>query len=164
MSCFSVVPIGPEETDQAYALIRMFAPEVPPDLWSDFVASRTPGELLGLQTPDGSIFGLASYRIEDLGSGGRRMIVDNFWTAELSRAAPGRALLARTLERSALLQGCRDVRQITRCDGGPQKERSALRNHLLLTDPVAGRQFSKCTGCTCGDLRARSAAEMYPVR
>jgi len=164
MSYFAVITIGPDEAEQVYALIRTLAPEVPPDLWTAFVAScREPGELLGLRAPDGGIFGMTSYRIEECTRLGRVMLVDNFLTVELSRAAPGRTLLTSRLEEIAAAQHCTVVRQVTACGGWLAEERQALRNHLCLVDTAAGKRFSKGPVCSCGNLRSLSAVEMYPA-
>lgn len=165
MSCFSVGSMRADETEQAYALVRMLAPEVPPDLWAAFVANcRKAGELLGLRAGDGGIFGLASYRIEERMWRGRIMLIDNFWTLELSRSAPGRALLTAALEAAAAERGCRELRQVIWCGGWPDGEGLALRNHLALADPAAGKRFSKGIDCSCGNLAPLSTAEMYPAR
>lgn len=164
MSYFSVAPLEPGEAEQAYAMVRTLAPEVPPRLWSAFVAScRERGELLALRGPDGGIFGLASYRIDDRARRGPVLLVDNFVTVELSRAAPGRQLLAAALERIAAEHGCGEIRQLFACGGPPDEDGPALRNHLALADLSTGMSFNKGSNCSCGNLHALSAAEMYPA-
>jgi hypothetical protein len=144
MSYFSVAPLEPGEAEQAYAMVRTLAPEVPPRLWSAFVAGcRERGELLALR--------------------GRVLLVDNFVTVELSRAAPGRQLLAAALERIAAEHGCGEIRQLFACGGPPDEDGPALRNHLALADLSTGMSFNKGSNCSCGNLHALSAAEMYPA-
>lgn len=165
MSYFSVIEIGPDEAEDAYVLIRTLAPEVPSDLWEAFMATcRDPGGLLGLHLPRAGLFGIASYRIEECARLGRTMLVDNFWTMELSRSAPGRALLAATLETTAAKKGCRSVRQVIACAGPGAEDSRALRNHLSLADSHVGRRFSKGPDCTCGNLRTFSAADLFPAQ
>jgi hypothetical protein len=165
MSYFTVISIGPDEVEQSYALVRTIAPDVPPDLWAAFVTScREPGDMLGLRTPDGAIFGMASFRIEECTRLGRVMLVDNFVTAELSRAAPGRALLTSTLEQTAETQRCSELRQVTACEGWLAMEGATLRNHLCLIDTLGGKRFSKGPVCSCSNLRSLSTIEMYPAR
>jgi len=165
MSYFSVIRIGQDEAGDAYALIRTLAPEVPSDLWEAFMATcAEPGGLIGLDLPGAGLFGIASYRIEDCVRLGRTMLVDNFWTMELSRSAPGRALLATALETTAASHGCRTVRQVLACGGPGADGDGSLRNHLTLADSRAGTRFSKGPRCTCGNLAAFSAADLFPAR
>jgi hypothetical protein len=165
MSYFSVIDIGPDEAEEAYALIRTFAPEVSSGLWKAFMATcAEPGSLLGLLLPGAGLFGIASYRIEDCAQSGRSMLIDNFWTVELSRSAPGRTFLATTLETTAARQGCRAVRQILACGRPGADDDGSLRNHLFLADSDTGTRFSKGPRCTCGNLAAFSAADLFPAQ
>lgn len=165
MSYFSVISIGQPEADEAYAFVRTLAPEVPPDLWDAFAAScGEPGGLLGLQLPGAGIFGIASYRVENCARLGRVMLVDNFWTLELSRSAPGRALLATSLEVTAARRGCGAVRQVLPCGEADGETARTLRNHLALADPSGERRFNRGTDCACGNLQSFSTAELFPAR
>lgn len=164
MSYFSVTPVAAQDVGSAHASVRAVAPEIPPDLWTAFVANRREGELLALKGPDGSIYGIASYRIEACARLGCVMLIDNFWTVELSRSAPGRALLTATLRRIASDQGCAEVRQTIGCGGRPADDNHVLRNRLTLADPSSGVSFSKGPDCSCGNLRSLTATEMYPPR
>lgn len=160
MSYLSVIPIGQPEAEQAYALVRAIAPEVAPDLWTAFVASCRPGELLGMRAPDGAVFGMASYRIEECAQPGRLMLVDNFVTLEVSRSAPVRATLGSALERTARECGCVEMRQVAGCRTWSASG-DALRNHLSLADASPGGRAGVQPHRTA--LRQLSAAEMYPV-
>ncbi len=164
MSQFTVIAIGAEQAEEAYVLVRTLAPEVPAELWARFVSGRAePGALLGLRAPHGGIVGLAGYRVEPWKRLGRVMLVDNFWTMEMSHTAPGRAQLAITLEAATVTQGCDAIRQVIDCGAPPAESIQALRNHLSIVDPERGTRFSKAAGCSCGNLEARSATELFPA-
>ena len=104
---YYVDALAPAEADCAYPLIRSAAPEVGARGWRDYVQRRTAaGGLLGLQSDDGALSGLLSYRISERLRGGAVLAIDDFVTFELSSAAPGRLALLAAAERLARELGC----------------------------------------------------------
>jgi len=107
MPIFTVVDINEKLFDAAFALIRVTAPEVSAEQWSDYARKvRLRGGLLGLIGADGALFGLVTYRVEESLRRGRLLLLDNFVTFELNRAAPGRHALCNAAEVLAREQGC----------------------------------------------------------
>ncbi len=165
MPYFSVVSMDRRDAERAYPLVRTFAPDAPPELWSACVASCTDrGELLALMGADGGIFGLASCRLDDCAGAGRVLLVENFVTLELNQSGPGRRLLVGAIEDLAARWQCREIRQAFACGGHAGEGDRRLRNHLALVDASAGIRFSKGPDCSCGNLRSLTVAEMYPTR
>jgi GNAT superfamily N-acetyltransferase len=127
MSYLSVTEMTQGDRSGAEVLVRAFAPAVPESRWKELIERPRPAGALVLRTPDGSIFGLASYRPKSDGQGSDVLLVDNFVTAELSRRGRGRALLADALAERARALGCTGIWQAP--DGqGP------LRNALAIAE------------------------------
>ena len=104
---FYVDAITPVQADWAYPLIRSVAPEVSPEDWQDYVQRRyRSGGLLGLWDRQGGIVGVLSYRLGERMRHGLVLALDDFVTFELSRAAPGRAILLEAAEKLARDLGC----------------------------------------------------------
>ncbi|MFV0623668.1 hypothetical protein ACBY01_06620 [Sphingomonas sp. ac-8] len=148
MPLFSVTEMQPRDAAEAYLLVRIVAPAVSPERWADFVTTRPAGmPLLVLQTCDGGVFGVASYRIVAHGDG-RVMLVDTFVTLEVSAAGRGRRHLTAALEQRAAELGAHALVQPIPGDG-------PLRNHVALdadTAPIGG-----WTAHTAADLQPRAA-------
>ena len=107
MPIFTVVDINENLFDAAYPLIRTIAPEVSAKQWLEYARkAELSGGLLGLVGAEGALFGLVSYRVQDSLRRGRFLLIDNFVTFELSRAAPGRLALCNAAEALARKQGC----------------------------------------------------------
>lgn len=107
MPIFTVVDINEKRFDAAYPLIRTVAPEVSAEQWSDYACkARRRGGLLGLVGSDGALFGLVTYRVEESLRRGRFLLIEDFVTFELNRAAPGRHALCNAAEVLAREQGC----------------------------------------------------------
>lgn len=104
---FYVDPVTPAQADWAYPLIRAVAPEVTLEGWKDYVQRRyRSGGLLGLWDNSGGIIGVLSYRLGERTRHGLVLALDDFVTFELSRAAPGRAVLLAEAEKLARDLGC----------------------------------------------------------
>ena len=67
------------------------------------------GGLLGLMGPQGTLFGLLTYRQEESLRNGAIVVVDTLLTFELNRAAPGRQALCDAVEALARTQGCNAI-------------------------------------------------------
>ncbi len=107
MPIFSVVDMDENSFAAAYPLVRTAAPDVSAEQWQEYTAKvRMRGGLLGLMGPQGTLFGLLTYRHEASLRHGRILVVDNFLTFELNRAAPGRQALCDSAEALARKQGC----------------------------------------------------------
>lgn len=158
MSSFSVAPMNQSETDQAYALVRTFAPEISRELWNAYAISQFfRGGFLLLWGPERTVFGFASYRIEQCARAGRVMLVENFVTVELRASGPGRELLAAAIARLAAETGCAEIRQIVGDCRYCAPEIGALRNHMALVHAPGGTRFNCGPHCPCGNLRPLSA-------
>lgn len=107
MAIFSVVDIDEKLFEAAYPLVRTLAPDVSAEQWSGYAHKvRMRGGLLGLMGPNRTLFGLLTYRQEEILRHGRIFVVDNFLTFELSRAAPGRQALCDAAEALARKHSC----------------------------------------------------------
>lgn len=107
MPIFTVVDIDEKLFDAAYPLVRTIAPDVSAERWSDYARrTRLRGGLLGLIGAGGALFGLVTYRVEESLRRGRLLLLDNFVTFELNRAAPARHALCNAAEAIARDQGC----------------------------------------------------------
>ncbi|ATY33551.1 hypothetical protein [Sphingomonas psychrotolerans] len=150
MAYLSVAEMASDEGDAAYALVRTLDPGLGPACWSAFIeAQHTRGGILVLRTPDRTVMGLASWHVADCAGNGRLMVVENFVTAELSAATPGRRRLAGAIEALARARGCRGIR---RSPGDRPGSAETLRNHVAISrNPPLRRS------------RSGSAAEMYPA-
>jgi len=110
MAILTVVDIDEKLFDAAYTLIRTIAPEVSAEQWSDYACKVTlRGGLLGLLGPDGTLFGIMTYRVEQSLRRGQCLLIDNFVTLELNRAAPGRRALSDAAEALAREEGCTSI-------------------------------------------------------
>lgn len=108
MPRFTVTHLEREQLDEGWPLVRTGAPELALSEWLAF-AERVldeGGGVLGVRAADGSLHGLATYRIEEWLRGGRTLRVDNIVTFELNRDAPARRTLLAALERVARAFGC----------------------------------------------------------
>lgn len=104
---FYVNALSPAQADLAYPLIRAVAPEISADGWHDYVQRRyRSGGLLGLSDSRGEIVGVLSYRLGERMRHGLVMALDDFFTFELSQAAPGRRTLLEGAEALARDLGC----------------------------------------------------------
>ena len=104
---FYVDALDPVLADAAYPLVRSIAPEVGLEDWLDYVERRCrEGGLKGLFDENGALVGLFSYRFGERLRHGRVLALDDFVTFELSRAAPGRAVLMTAAEELARSLGC----------------------------------------------------------
>ena len=131
MPIFSVVDIDEKLFDAAYPLVRTVAPGVSVEQWSRYAhKARTRGGLLGLIGAENALFGLLTYRNEENLRHGRIFHIDNFFTFELNRAAPGRLALCAAAEALARKQGCTaiEIRLDSRGygDGGMAKSQGWL--------------------------------------
>jgi hypothetical protein len=107
---FYVVGLGAAEAGAAYPLIRTIAPEVSLEDWLDYTRRRCrEGGLIGLFGENGTVVGLASYRLGERLRHGRVLALDDFVTFELSQTAPGRAALMAAAEERARLLGCTGI-------------------------------------------------------
>ena len=107
MAILTVVDIDEKLFDAAYPLIRTIAPEVSAEEWSDYAGKvRLCGGLLGLLGPDGTLFGIMTYRVEESLRRGQCLLIGDFVTFELNRAAPGRRALCSAAEALAREKGC----------------------------------------------------------
>ena len=110
MPIFSVVDIDEKLFDAAYPLVRVVAPEVSAEQWLVYARKvRMRGGLLGLIGAEDALCGLLTYRNEENLRRGRIFHIDNFFTFELNRAAPGRKALCEAAEALARKQGCTAV-------------------------------------------------------
>ena len=117
MPIFTVVDINENLFEATYPLIRTVAPDVSAKQWSDYARKvRLCGGLLGLAGAEGALFGLVTYRVEECLRRGRFLLIDNFVTFELNRAAPGRHALCNAAEVLAREQGCTAIE--VRLDSG----------------------------------------------
>lgn len=155
MAYLSVAEMASDEGDAAYALVRTLDPGLGPTCWSAFVkAQRARGGILVLRTPDRTVMGLASWHEADSAGGDRLMVVENFVTAELSAATPGRRRLAGAIEALARMRGCSGVRQ---SPGDPAGSAETLRNHVSIPHHPRPHRHGR------GSRPSLSAAEMYPA-
>ena len=123
MPIFSVVDIDEKLFDAAYPLVRAVAPEVSAEQWLDYARKiAREGGLLGLNGADGALFGFLSYRKGNTLRHDCVLHIDNFFTFELNRSAPGRLVLSAAAEALARKMGCTaiEIRQDSRgsADGG----------------------------------------------
>ena len=103
---FYVDALGLARAGDAYPLIRSIAPAVSFDDWLDYAERRCRhGGLMGLYGQSGELTGLFSYRVGER-IGGRVLALDDFVAFELSRSAPGRAVLMRAAETLGRSYGC----------------------------------------------------------
>ncbi|MDT9600885.1 hypothetical protein [Sphingosinicella rhizophila] len=105
---FSVSELRKDQIPEAYALIRMAAPEVAFQRWREFADALIAdgGGILGVFAGDWTLHGLATYEVDDVLRHGRTMKVDTVVTFELNRLAPARKALCEGLERRAAELGC----------------------------------------------------------
>ena len=131
MPIFSVVDIDEKLFGATYPLVRAVAPEVSAEQWSIYARKvRMRGGLLGLIGAENALFGLLTYRNEENLRHGRIFHIDNFFTFELNRVAPGRLALCAAAEALARKQGCTaiEIRLDSRgyADGGMAKSQGWL--------------------------------------
>lgn len=94
----------------AYPLVRAISPDVSLERWLTYVTRRSrEGGFRVLFDISGTLVGLFSYRLGERLQYGRVLAIDDFVTFELSRAAPGRAVLIAAAEKLGRLLGCRGL-------------------------------------------------------
>ncbi|MCX8474787.1 MAG: hypothetical protein MT490_03220 [Sphingomonas sp.] len=163
MSSFSVARLSRDETDQAYALVRTFAPGISRELWNAYAASQFfRGGFLVLWGPGRTIFGLAGYRIEACERTVRVLLIEDYVTIELSASAPGRKLLAQAIEALAAEAGCGAIRQVVPFGSAADPAWGRLRNYMALTHVPLGVTLTKRAECRCAELRPLPPCEAGP--
>ena len=110
------------QIDQAYAVARMVVPDLTVECWRDFAAaliqdagdpdpSATEGPaaasgIMTVQTHQGYIHGLFSFRTDPHLRHGRVLTVDNFMVVDMVDPAGTASLLLRAMDRTAHALGC----------------------------------------------------------
>ena len=112
MPDFTVSHLQAGQIAEAYALVRMAAPEVEPERWQAFADSQLGrhGGVLGVFAGDSTLHGVAAYRPDESLRHGRTLRVDTIVTFELNRSAPAREALCEAL---ALLGRALDCASVT---------------------------------------------------
>ena len=159
MTLLSVSPIKGKQLDDAYGLIRSMAPGVTHAQWLRFARSiAAKGGILGVFGAGGSMFGLLTWRKEECLRYGTVLLVENFVTFELSRAAPARRALTDAVNALACEEACSAVRLIV--SGRTIVDSASARTQGwtslgLEPDEVV---FTRTTDCCCGDPKHRAEA------
>jgi len=105
---FRLSHLDSDQVRQAYALVRIGAPETTLEQWQAYAESLggSGGGVLGVFAGDNTIHGVATYLPETSLRHGRILRIDNFVTFELSHAAPARQALCEGLNLLAKGLGC----------------------------------------------------------
>lgn len=147
MPDFTVSQIGEAQLPDAYPLVRAFAPQVSYERWMEYArTTQESGGILGLFGADDNLFGLLTYRHAGTLQHGCVMLVDNFVTFELSRAAPGRRALCEAAEALARERGCAAVELIIGSRGYADGASTKAQGWSLLGHQLTGVVFRKEIG------------------
>jgi len=107
--------LPPERLEQAFALVRALDPGLSVERWRAFAlgaGQQSPGEagITVLETPDGYLHALFSWRRVDRLLEGPTLVVENLVAADLGAGGQTASRLAAAMEAQAREVGCRSLR------------------------------------------------------
>ena len=109
---YEVVPLRPQQVDQAFPLVSTIAPELGREQWSAFARGMLdatgdpPRGIVSLQNRRGYITGLFTWAVEPHLRHGRTLTVANFVVLDLFNPDAAADQLIREMETIARLNGC----------------------------------------------------------
>ena len=111
MAQFAIEHLSEDRLAEAWPVVRQSHSRANSDWWILEAATLIEhgGGVLAARGPDGSIHGVATYRVARKALVGRVLAVDTLITFELSRRAPARQTLVEALELLASAFDCRSV-------------------------------------------------------
>lgn len=161
-SVMTVSQLSDEQLGESYALIRTLAPEISRAQWLRYARrAADKGGVLGALGEGGAIFGLLTWRREDCLRYGSVLLVENFVTFELSRAAPARKALCETVDAIAKEQGCSAVRLIVAGRGIVDPASNKALGWTSLGHDPDEVILTRKTDCCCGDPEYQAKAEAF---
>ncbi len=108
MRHLAAVELNPDEFPRAWALVRTVEPDLQLDSWNELGEALIDrgGGVIGLESPDRTLHGLATYEIVERALFGSMLNVATFVTFELTGRGHARQALLKALHELAEALGC----------------------------------------------------------